>query len=131
MTLAVAFSFNALANHHGYEGTTCLAKKNAIQTQIDYAKKANNVYQIQGLEKALSDVNTYCTNDDLEKKYQENMQNKLKDVQEKQADLQAAKLKGDVKKVAKQQAKLTEKQQQLQDAQNKLDEFYKAVKAGK
>ncbi|WP_392561695.1 DUF1090 domain-containing protein [Orbus sturtevantii] len=129
ITLATVLSFNALANSHDYDGSKCSEKKIVIQTQIDYAKKANNIHRVQGLEKALSDVNTYCTDEGLEKKYQQNVQDKLKDVQEKQADLQQAKLKGDVEKISKQQAKLAEKQQELQDVTSKLDEFYKAVKS--
>ncbi|WP_392553044.1 DUF1090 domain-containing protein [Orbus wheelerorum] len=130
ITLAAAISFNALANHQDYDGSTCAGKKSAIQTQIDYAKKANNTYQVKGLEKALSDVNSYCTNSDLEKKYKEKVQDKLNDVQEKQADLKQAQLEGNTKKIAKQQAKLAEKQQELQNAKDTLDGFYKAVKAG-
>lgn len=126
--MAVAtLSFSSLANN--YDGLTCSGKKSAIQTQIDFAKKANNTYQVQGLEKALSDVNTYCNNSDLENKYKNKIQDKLQDVKEQEADLQEAKLKGNAVKIAKREAKLAEDQQELKNAQNQLEAFYKALKA--
>lgn len=126
--MAVAsLSFSSLASD--YDGLTCSGKKNAIQTQIDYAKKANNTYQVQGLEKALSDVNTYCNNSDLEKKYKVKIQDKLKDIREQEVDLQEAKLKGDAAKIAKREAKLSEDQRELKNAQDQLEAFYKALKA--
>ncbi|RKS86988.1 uncharacterized protein DUF1090 [Orbus hercynius] len=127
ITLAVTMSASALANQ--FEGLTCAGKKTAIQTQLDYAKQANNVYQVQGLEKALTDVNTYCSNDDLAKKYQEKVQEKTAKLQEKQDDLKEAQLKGDPSKIAKQQAKLQKAQYELQEAQTQLDSFHQKLKA--
>lgn len=130
ITLAMAFSFGVYASDlNTFDGTTCASKKQAIETQIDYAKKNNNTHRVQGLEKALSDVNAYCTNDSLEAKYKERVQEKTNKVAEREQELAEAKAKGDMKKIAKQEAKLQENKAELSEAQTKLAEFYKDLKS--
>lgn len=125
--LAVALSSQAFADD--FDGLTCSGKKSAIQTQIDNAKKANNVHKQSGLEKALSDVLAYCSNDDLEKKYQDKIQDKLDDIEKRQEELEEAKTEGKLEKIAKQEAKLKTDEAELKEAQDKLDAFYNALKA--
>lgn len=127
LTLIMAMSGYATANQ--FNDQTCAGKKQAITTQIDYAKKANNIYQVQGLEKALADVNTYCSNDSLSDKYKEKVADKLENLQEKQKDLQEAQLKGNPQKIAKQQLKVQNAEYELKEAQNNLNEFYKTLKS--
>ena len=43
----------------------CAAKKQAIETELDYARKHNNSHQIVGLEKALKEVAENCTDEKL------------------------------------------------------------------
>lgn len=131
IALSAVVSFNAFADYSDYEGLTCLGKQNAIQTQLSYAKKANNVYQVQGLEKALNEVLTYCTDKKLEKKYKEKISKQMDDVKDRQYDLEKAKMDGRPDKIAKQQTKLQKDEYELKEAREKLDAFYKELKAQK
>ncbi|WP_176701070.1 DUF1090 domain-containing protein [Gilliamella sp. Bif1-4] len=116
-------------NHEEYQGVTCFSKKQRIEKQIDYSKKNGNFYRIQGLEKALHDINTYCNDDDLEAKYKQKMIEKTKKVTEKEQDLAKALSKGDPQKIAKQKLKLNNAQKELSEAKTKLAEFYEEIKA--
>lgn len=127
ITLTMAASSYAVADQ--FDGLTCAGKKEAIQTQLDYAQKANNTYRAQGLQKALDDVNTYCTNESLEEKYKDKVEDKLENLQDKQEDLQEAQLKGDPQKIAKRESKVKAAEYELKEAQDQLDAFYKALKA--
>ncbi|MDF7668019.1 DUF1090 domain-containing protein [Orbaceae bacterium ESL0727] len=117
------------ANHDRSEGTTCANKKQLLQTKIDEAKQHNNSYQVAGLEKALSDVNNYCKDSDLETKYKKQVQDKTDEVAERMKELKAAQLKGDAEKMAKQEAKLLKDKAELTEAQSKLAQYYKDLKA--
>ncbi len=126
----LAFSCGANAsNYDNVTGTTCSAKKQAIETQISYAEKNNNMLSAQGLKKALSDVNSYCSNDDLEAKYKKKVEEKTEKVAERMQDLKEAQIKGDAKKIAKQEAKLQKVQAELTKAQSTLAQFYKDIKS--
>lgn len=127
--IALAFTASSYAAADQFDGLTCAGKQIAIQTQLDFAKKANNTYRAEGLQKALDDVNTYCTNDSLEEKYKDKVEDKLENLQDKQEDLQEAQLKGDTKKIAKQEMKVQKAEYELKEAQDHLDAFYKALKA--
>jgi type II secretory pathway component PulF len=69
----------------------CAAKAQEIQKQIDYATQHGNTHRVAGLKKALSEVQTNCT----------------------EAGLQT----GNLDKVAKKQKKLAEAQAELKQAQ--------------
>lgn len=45
----------------GNKQNGCEIKKQKIETQIKYAKKHGNTYRVAGLQRALDNVNTYCT----------------------------------------------------------------------
>lgn len=126
----LAFSCGANAsNHQDVDGTTCSAKKQAIETQISYAEKHNDILRTQGLKKALSDVNSYCSNDDLEAKYKKKIEEKTEKVAERMQDLKEAQIKGDAEKIAKQEAKLLKDKAELTKAQSTLTQFYKDIKS--
>ncbi|MWN06426.1 DUF1090 domain-containing protein [Gilliamella sp. Pas-s95] len=127
ITLASLFSLGAYASEHS-EGLTCESKKQTIETQIDYAKKNNNSHQVQGLEKALHDVNNYCSNDELEEKYNKKIQEKTDKVVERTQELNQAKTKGDEHKIAKQQVKLADAEKELNEAKAELAKFYQELK---
>jgi hypothetical protein len=127
---AIAFIPNIYAaNHDEYQGVTCFSKKHIMEKQIDEAKKAGNLYQAQGFEKALHNINTYCNDDDLKAKYTEKVIEKTKKVAEKEQALAKAQAKRDSQKIAKQKLKLSEAQKELREAKTKLAEFYKEIQA--
>lgn len=105
----------------------CEIKKQRIETQIDYAKKHGNTHRIAGLQKALDNVNTYCTPESLYRDTQKNVAEKQEKVQEREAELLEEKQTGDNAKIAKRERKLQEAQAELEEAQAEL-ELYKTGK---
>ncbi|OCG72002.1 hypothetical protein A9G43_03410 [Gilliamella sp. Occ3-1] len=127
ITLAISFSFGAYASNGQSEGLTCESKKQSIEKQIGYVKKNNNSHQIQGLEKALSEVNEHCSNDDLEAKYNKRISEKSNKVAERTKELEQARAKGNKQKIIKQQTKLADAEMELDEAKTKLSDFYKEL----
>ncbi|MFQ0993725.1 DUF1090 domain-containing protein [Gilliamella sp. BG2] len=135
ITLAISLSFGAYASNEQLKGLTCESKKQAIEKQIDYAKKNNNSHQIQGLEKSLRNLNKHCSNDDLEAKYKKEINEKSNKVAERTKELEQAKSKSKAKdkdneqKIVKQQTKLADAEKELNKAKTKLSDFYKELGA--
>ncbi|TSJ90264.1 DUF1090 domain-containing protein [Gilliamella apicola] len=135
ITLVTAFSVNSYATSNDeYQGLTCDAKKQAIQTKINQAKIANNTNEVTGLEKALQEVNTNCKDETLEEKYKRLIIEKTKDVTDKTKEL-AKKTKEYAKdkvnahqdKIDALKAKLNEAEKELADAKEKLADYYKQL----
>lgn len=125
ISLALLFSLNANAQDWDkVDGTTCASKQTALNTQLEYAKNHNNVNRVRGLEKALDDVNRYCSNDKLEEKYKNQVKEKRDELAKREQELREAELKGDSSKIAKQSAKLDKDRTELSQAENKLSQFY-------
>ena len=123
------FSFNVIANAKDDNSLTCLGKQNALNKQIEYAKKIKNQYQVKGLEKALDEVTAFCNNDNLKEKYQEKVKAKLENLHEKQESLHQARLKSDAEKIAQQEKKVTKAEKELKQAQQQLNSFYQALES--
>ncbi|OCG23221.1 hypothetical protein A9G11_06375 [Gilliamella sp. wkB108] len=117
------------SNQNVEEGLTCSSKQQAIETQIQYAKKNNETSRVQGLEKALHQVTTFCTNDKLEARYKLDIHEKTMKVAERQKELAEAQAKGNQQKIAKQDLKLRDAEKELSDAQAKLVAFHEEIAA--
>lgn len=127
ITLVItSFTTNA-ANKDEIGGVTCEGKKQAVQTQIDYAKKLGNQHQIQGLEKVLQDINNYCTNSDLETKYKKKVADKTTEVSKRIQELAQVQVKGNKEKIANRQEKLNKAEHELTEVKTKLVQFYKGL----
>ncbi|ROM43260.1 hypothetical protein BK648_17835, partial [Pseudomonas poae] len=100
----------------------CAAKRQAISTQIEYAKVHGNSEQQAGLEKALSEVTTYCNDASLRKERENKVLDAKHEVSRRQADLDKAMKKGDADKINKRKDKLAESRKELQDAVEELDQ---------
>lgn len=123
-TLINIVSFGIYASNHDIEqGLTCDSKKQAIETQIDYAKQNNETFRVQGLEKALHQVKTFCTNDKLEAKYKIDILEKTNKVTKRQDELAEAQIEGKQQKIAEQKLKLRDAEKELSEAQAKLTSF--------
>ncbi|EPF5871188.1 DUF1090 domain-containing protein [Morganella morganii] len=109
-------STSALSAQNG-----CDIKKSKIQEQISYAKAHGNTHRVQGLERALQNVNTYCTPNSLRNDARDEVSDRTKEVAERKADLQKAVDKGDISKIAKRERKLAEAEAELKEAQAELD----------
>ena len=92
----------------------CDIKAKEIQQQIDYAKQHGNTRRAAGLETALKEVKTHCTEESLQAERQKKIRQKQHNVTERQQELKEA----DAGKIAKQQKKLAEAQAELQQAQS-------------
>ncbi len=99
----------------------CAAKKHSIETQLDYARKYNNSYQIIGLEKALKDVSENCTDEKLRAERKAKISEKTRKVSEREAELNDAKAQGNRKKTTKKMEKLEKAKQELKEAQDELN----------
>ncbi|EMJ9775705.1 TPA: DUF1090 domain-containing protein [Morganella morganii] len=109
-------STSALSAQNG-----CDIKKSKIQEQLSYAKAHGNTHRVQGLERALQNVNTYCTPNSLRDDARDEVSDRTKEVAERKADLQKAIDKGDISKIAKRERKLAEAEAELKEAQAELD----------
>ncbi|MBT0518921.1 DUF1090 domain-containing protein [Morganella morganii] len=113
-------STSALSAQNG-----CDIKKSKIQEQLSYAKAHGNTHRVQGLERALQNVNTYCTPNSLRDDARDEVSDRTKEVAERKADLQKAIDKGDISKIAKRERKLAEAEAELKEAQAELDALLK------
>ena len=111
-------STSALSAQNG-----CDIKKSKIQEQLSYAKAHGNTHRVQGLERALQNVNTYCTPNSLRDDARDEVSDRTKEVAERKADLQKAIDKGDISKIAKRERKLAEAEAELKEAQAELDHY--------
>ena len=94
----------------------CAAKAQDIQQQIDYATQHGNTHRVDGLKKALSEVQTHCTEAGLQAERQKNIAEKQRKVDERRQELKEAQQTGKLDKVAKKQQKLAEAQAELKRA---------------
>lgn len=117
---ALLVSTSALSAQNG-----CDIKKSKIQEQLSYAKAHGNTHRVQGLERALQNVNTYCIPNSLRDDARDEVSDRTKEVAERKADLQKAIDKGDISKIAKRERKLAEAEAELKEAQAELDSLLK------
>lgn len=117
---ALLVSTSALSAQNG-----CDIKKSKIQEQLSYAKAHGNTHRVQGLERALQNVNTYCTPNSLRDDARDEVSDRTKEVAERKADLQKAIDKGDISKIAKRERKLAEAEAELKEAQAELNSLLK------
>lgn len=117
---ALLVSTSALSAQNG-----CDIKKSKIQEQLSYAKAHGNTHRVQGLERALQNVNTYCTPNSLRDDARDEVSDRTKEVAERKADLQKAIDKGDISKITKRERKLAEAEAELKEAQAELDSLLK------
>ncbi|MEL0580218.1 DUF1090 domain-containing protein [Pectobacterium punjabense] len=118
IALSVLFSGHTLANTVN-QVETCQQKAQDIQRQIDEAHKHGNQNRINGLEKALDGVRTHCTDAGLAEKRQEAIEEKRKDVAERQQELNESwQKRDDAEKILKRERKLAEAEQELRAAES-------------
>lgn len=116
LTVTAVATLHTAGARFGAEGG-CAAKAQDIQQQIDYATQHGNTRRVEGLKKALSEVQTHCTEAGLQAERQKNIAEKQRKVDERRQELKEAQQTGKLDKVAKKQQKLTEAQAELKRAQ--------------
>lgn len=100
--------------------TGCAAKRQAISSQIEAAKAHGNSGQQAGLEKALSEVESNCTDESLRAERQADVTKAEEEVSERESDLREALAAGDKDDINKRQNKLQEARSELQQAREQL-----------
>ena len=91
----------------------CQEKEQDIQREISYAEKHHNQNRIDGLNKALREVQAHCSDSKLKADHQQKIAKQREEINERQRDLREAEQKGDADKISKRQRKLDEAQQEL------------------
>ncbi|PQZ94048.1 MULTISPECIES: DUF1090 domain-containing protein [Pseudomonas] len=122
LTVASFMATPLLADEQAPQLTGCAAKRQAISLQIEQAKAHGNSAQQAGLEKALSEVTTHCTDASLKKERENKVLDAKHEVSRRQADLDKAMKKGDAEKINKRKDKLAESRKELQEAVEELDQ---------
>lgn len=136
ITLVTAFSVNSYASSNdAHEELTCDAKKQAIETKIEQAKKANNTFEVTGLEKALQQVDTNCSDETLEQKYKrlvdeksKNVSDKTKELAEKTKEYEKDGVDANQDKIDALKSKLHGAEKELSEAKNNLADYYENAK---
>lgn len=136
ITLVAAFSVNSYASSNdAHEELTCDAKKQAIETKIEQAKKANNTFEVTGLEKALQQVDTNCSDETLEQKYKrlvdeksKNVSDKTKELAEKTKEYEKDGVDANQDKIDALKSKLHDAEKELSEAKNNLADYYEKAK---
>ncbi len=121
LTLCGVMAAPLMAAEQAPDLTGCAAKKQNIVNQLELAKSQGNTDQQAGLEKALSEVTTHCTDTSLKKERENKVLDARHEVSKRQADLEKAMNKGDPEKINKRKDKLAESRKELQDALDELD----------
>jgi DNA-binding transcriptional MerR regulator len=99
----------------------CEGKRIDIEQQIDYARAHDNNYRVAGLQKALAELNTNCTDEGLKAERQADIRKKERKVEERRRELSEAKVEGRERKIRQKQKKLQEAQEELTDAKEILN----------
>ena len=136
ITLVTAFSVNSYASSNdAHEELTCDAKKQAIETKIEQAKKANNTFEVTGLEKALQQVDTNCSDETLEQKFKrlvdeksKNVSDKTKELAEKTKEYEKDGVDAKQDKIDALKSKLHDAEKELSEAKNNLADYYEKAK---
>lgn len=102
--------------------TNCAEKEKAVMRNLEYAKAQGNSGRIQGLEKALSQVRRWCTEENLLAKAELKVMEKQEKVQEREEELAEATAEGkDADKLAERKMKLEEAKAELREAEQERD----------
>lgn len=101
----------------------CERKEAEIKNQIQHATQNNNSHRVRGLEKALSQVQTHCTDAGLIKDKKEDIADQQEDIDELLAKIEDKKSEGRYDKVEKLENKLAREREDLQTLQQELKEL--------
>ncbi len=99
----------------------CKAKEQALEKRLAAARQHNNTEQIEGLQKALHNIRTWCTDNNLKAKADYEVWEKQNEVQEREQELNQARTDGKKKKIVQRERKLDKARQKLREAQAKRD----------
>jgi hypothetical protein len=99
----------------------CAAKRQELVLQIQQAHSAGDTHREAGLQKALKENQSHCTDASLSRDRQKRVAKAQREVTERRTELTRAAAKGDDKKVDKRKKKLAEAEEELANAQAELN----------
>lgn len=110
------------------EGGVCKRKEQAILRQMEIAKQHGNQGRIRGLERALANVRTWCSDGGQLDKSKEKIEEKQEKVKEREKELAEAKAEGKGRdKIAKRERKLEEAKSELRQATSEREALLKQM----
>ncbi|MGR6834142.1 DUF1090 domain-containing protein [Aliivibrio wodanis] len=98
----------------------CDQKRCEIEKQISFAKENGNEHKLKGLNIALEEVHTYCTNENIKDDLKEEIEELNEEIAEDHSDLIEAKQDQKADKVDKYQRKIKEKEQEIEKLKKEL-----------
>ena len=107
--------FGLLLAADGEDG--CAVKRQVLQEKIEAAQQSGNSRELDGLRRALGNVDAHCDDASLHEERLASVKEAREEVQEREKDLREAMGTGDQEKIAKRQAKLAEARAELQQAE--------------
>ena len=117
--LCLVFASTAQAG----DGRGCKAKEEAVQRQLEQARQYGNTNRVRGLERALANIRTWCTDDSLKSRAEMKVLDKEQEVFEREAELEEARQGGKPDKIAKRERKLQEARRELEQAKAARDRY--------
>lgn len=103
--------------------TGCDRKKAELERELAYARQYGNKYRIEGLERALSNVNRYCSDDQLVADLRDDIDDKIEDVSKLERELAQAIARGDSRRMAEKESKLAIALEELIDLQLEYERY--------
>ncbi|WP_161865795.1 MULTISPECIES: DUF1090 domain-containing protein [Pseudomonas] len=115
LLLAANLNVTPLLAADGEDG--CAVKRQVLQEKIEAAQQSGNSRELDGLRRALGNVDAHCDDASLHEERLASVKEAREEVQEREKDLREAMGTGDQEKIAKRQAKLAEARAELQQAE--------------
>lgn len=106
--------------------SACQYKIDRLEQQQEYARMYGNVHRQRGLERAIANVKRYCTDADVLREQQEDIQEQRDDIAQIQGELREHQLRNRQDKVRKLERKLAKEQQELADMEAEFEALQKA-----
>jgi len=113
--LAASLPMTPEARADFYEG--CMKKQQAVERQLAIARQHNNTHKVEGLERALANIKSWCSENNMRAKADYEVWEKQREVEERRQELEEAKAGGKAKKIAKREEKLREAEKELREAE--------------
>ncbi|MGG4774124.1 DUF1090 domain-containing protein [Alcaligenaceae bacterium 429] len=123
LQLAMVVVLSSLAYSASAQNYGCDRKMQSLETQLNYAKQHGNVHRQRGLERAIANVQTHCTDAYLLRDLQEDIDDQQEDIDDILEEIQEKQTEGRVDKVERLQRKLERKRQKLADLQAEMEDL--------
>jgi multidrug resistance efflux pump len=95
----------------------CAVKRQVLQEKIEAAQQSGNSQELDGLGRALGNVDAHCDDASLHKERLASVKEAREEVKKREMDLREAMGKDDQEKIAKRQARLAEARAELEQAE--------------